>query len=78
MNGRTQGRDMFVTQTGKRRIDRPDRQVETESLQREHLRIAKRLRNDGIARVKITKTHKLRFRIANFGLRIEKGVHVAI
>lgn len=71
MNGRAQAGDMFVTQAGKWRIDRSDRQFETKPLQREHLRIAKRLRNDGIARVKITEPHSLQLRIADCGLQID-------
>jgi hypothetical protein len=62
---------MFVTQTCKRRMDRSNRQFETKPLQRKHLRIAKRLRNDGIARVKITEPHSLQLRIADCRLQID-------
>src|SRR5436190_23453837 len=48
MNGGAQAGDMFVTQTCKWRMDRSDDQFETEPLQRQHFRIAKRLRNDWI------------------------------
>src|SRR6266404_6039476 len=48
---------MFMSQTGKRRIHRADFKFETEALQRQHLSIAKRLRNNWVARIKIAKFH---------------------
>src|SRR5215831_4504441 len=57
VNRCTQPGNMFVPQTGERRMNRANPKVDTEPLQGQHLRIAKRLRNDGIARVKITKSH---------------------
>src|SRR5438034_4087645 len=49
---------MFMAQTGKGWIDRADLKFEAAPLQRQHLRIAKCLRNDRIARVKITEPHR--------------------
>ncbi len=49
---------MFMAQTGKGWIDRADRQPETQPLQRQHLGIAKCLRNNRIAGVKITEQHR--------------------
>src|SRR2546421_12705347 len=57
MNGCAQPGDMFMAQTRKWWVDRPDRQFEAATLQGQHLRIAKCLRNDRIAGVKITKFH---------------------
>ena len=49
MNGRAQARDMFMPKSREWRMHRSDCQFQTEPLQGQHLRVAKRLRNHGIA-----------------------------
>src|SRR6266516_610033 len=68
MNGGAKPGDMFMAQTRKRRIDRADLKFDAAPLQRQHLSIAKRLRNDRIPGVKITEPHSLQLRIADCGL----------
>ena len=60
VDGRTEPGDVFVTQTGERRIDRANLKFDAAPFQRQHLRIAKRLRDDGVAGVKITESHPAR------------------
>jgi hypothetical protein len=58
MNGRAQTGDMLVPQARERGIHRTDLKLETESFQRQHLRIAKGLRKHWIPGVKIAETHR--------------------
>ena len=78
MNGRAQTGDMLVAQARKRGVHRADLEFETEPFQRQHLRVAKRLRKHWIPGVKIAETHRLRLRIADCGSRIGKDFHAAI
>ncbi len=64
MNRGAQACQILMAQTGQRRINGADHQVEPQPLQRQHFGVAKRLRNNRITRVKITKAHSLRLRIA--------------
>jgi hypothetical protein len=78
MNGRAQTGDMLVAQARERGVHRADLKLETEPFQRQHLRVAKRLRKHWIPGVKIAETHRLRLPIADCRLRIGKGFHAAI
>jgi len=69
---------MFVAQAGERRINRADHKLDAAPFESEHFRIAKRLRDYRVTGIQITQAHGLKLRIADGGLRIEKGVHVAI
>src|SRR6266699_2341991 len=60
MNRSTQARNLFITQTGKRRINGADLKVDTEAFQSQHLRIAKGLRNNGIPGIEIAEPHRNR------------------
>jgi len=64
-------RPVAVAKAHERRMDRSDFQVYAEPLQGQHLRIAERLRDDGVARIQVAKSHGLRLRIADCGLWIE-------
>src|SRR5437868_13888796 len=57
VNWRSQTGDVLVAQTGKGWIDRADLEFQTEPFQRQHLRVAKRLRKHGIPGVKIAEPH---------------------
>jgi hypothetical protein len=67
-----------MAQAGERGIDRADHKLDAAPFESEHFRIAKRLRDDRIAGIQIAQAHGLKLRIADGGVRIEKGVHVAI
>ncbi|HEY3041467.1 MAG TPA: hypothetical protein VGJ66_22210, partial [Pyrinomonadaceae bacterium] len=64
-------RPVAVAKAHEWRVDRSDFQVYAEALQGQHLRIAERLRDDGVARIEIAKSHGLRLRIADCGLQID-------
>ena len=78
MNRRAQTGDMLVPEACERGVHRADLKLETEPFQRQHLCVAKRLRKHWIPGVKIAETHRLRLRIAGWGLRIGKDFHTAI
>src|SRR6266568_8509969 len=73
MNGGAKPGDMFVPQTGEWRINRANLKLDAAPLQRQHLSIAKRLRNDRIPGVKITEPHSLQLRIADCGLWMQSS-----
>ena len=58
MNGRAQTIDMLVPKARERGVHRADLKLETELFQRQHLRVAKRLRKHWIPGVKIAETHR--------------------
>ncbi len=60
VNGGTQPRDMLMSQTGERRINRTNLKVDSKPFQCQHLCVAKRLRDDRISGVKITESHLAR------------------
>jgi hypothetical protein len=49
---------MFVTQTGERRIDRANLELDAAPFQSQHFGIAKRLRDHRIPGVKIAEPHR--------------------
>ena len=49
---------MLVTQTGERGIDGADFKFDAEAFQGQHLRIAKRLRDNWVPGVKIAEAHR--------------------
>src|SRR5205823_1849251 len=51
---------MFMTQTRERRINRANLKIDTNPFQRQHLRVTKRLGDDGVARIKVTESHPAR------------------
>ncbi len=57
MNGRVQTGDMLVPQARERGVHRADLKLEAEPFQRQHLRVAKRLRKHRIPGVKIAEPH---------------------
>ncbi len=78
MNRRPQAGNMFMAQTGKRRVNRADHKLHAALFQRQHLRIAKRLRDYWVSGVKVTKPHSLRLLIADCRLPIGLGFHVIL
>ena len=67
MNRRLQPPGMRVPNAGQRRMNRTDRESEPQPFEREHLRVAKSLREDGITRIEVAEAH---FRISDIGNRI--------
>src|SRR4030095_780413 len=59
VDGSTQPGNVFVTQTGERGINRANLKFDAEPFQGQHLRIAKRLRDNRIPGVKIAEAHDL-------------------
>jgi hypothetical protein len=66
---------MLMAQARQRGVHRADLKLKTQPFQRQHLRVAKRLRKHWIPGVKIAETHRLRLPIADCRLRIGKGFH---
>src|SRR2546426_5266284 len=60
VNGGTQPRDMLMSQTGERRINRTNLEVDPKPFQRQHLSVAKRLRDHRISGEKVTESHLAR------------------
>src|ERR1041385_1218801 len=58
MNRCAQPGDMLVAQAGQRRINRPNFKRPPEPFQREHLHVAKGVRDDRVTRVEITESHR--------------------
>src|SRR5215469_5403471 len=67
-----------MAQTAERRIHGTDHEFDVQSLKRQHLRVAKRLRDYWVARIQITETHSLELAIADWRLPIGFRFHVAI
>src|SRR5215472_14249755 len=67
-----------MAQTAERRIHGTDHEFNVPSLQRQHLRVAKRLRDYRVARIQITETHGLKLVTADCRLSIGFRFHVAI
>src|ERR1700674_256817 len=66
-NRRLQSPGVRMPDAGQRRMDRADRERKAPPFEREHFRVAKRLRENRVTRVEVAETH---FRISETGNRI--------
>src|SRR5438094_2629610 len=69
MNGGSQSAGMRMSNARERWMNRPDSEGKSKLFEREHLRVAKSLRENGIPRIEISEPH---FEISDFG-KIAEG-----